>query len=180
MNKRIHLSKFLSLILRHHPERVDLELDPAGWAQIDELIAQANRHGVSFDRATLLKLVTEGSKKRFEISPVGEKIRARYGHSIPVKLDLEPVKPPATLYHGTAKRFWHSIKQEGLKAKGRNDVHLSTDREMAAQVGRRHGELVILSVLAGEMHADGYTFYNPSSSVWLVNEVPPEYLCKIG
>ncbi len=126
MNKRIHLSKFLSLIPRHHPERIGLDLDPAGWAQIKEVITKANRHGASLDRATLFSLVTESSKQRFEISPDGESISARYGHSIPVSLDLEPVKPSATLYHGTAQRFWHSIQQDGLKAKSRNEVYLST------------------------------------------------------
>jgi hypothetical protein len=55
--------------------RIGLELDPAGWTQIKEEIAKANRHGVSLDRATLFSLVTENSKQRFEISPDGEKIR---------------------------------------------------------------------------------------------------------
>ncbi|MFT2622233.1 RNA 2'-phosphotransferase, partial [Escherichia coli] len=29
-------SKFLSLVLRHKPEEIGLQLDPAGWADVDE------------------------------------------------------------------------------------------------------------------------------------------------
>lgn len=32
-------SKFISLILRHKPETIDISLDEHGWADVDELIA---------------------------------------------------------------------------------------------------------------------------------------------
>jgi len=176
MSRHKKISKFLSLVLRHRPERINLDLDRGGWAQIDELIDMANEHGVSLDRDLLLDVVEESSKQRFEFSSDGEKIRARYGHSIPVNLDLEPVRPPEVLYHGTAERFWPAIQKDGLHSRGRNYVHLSTDRKTAKQVGRRHGKVVILAVQAQKMHASGRTFYNPSPGVWLVDSVPPEYL----
>ena len=37
-NKLKNISKFLSLILRHKPETINLKLDKNGWADIDELI----------------------------------------------------------------------------------------------------------------------------------------------
>lgn len=40
-------SKFLSLILRHHPERIGLALDRNGWADLDELIAAAKPRDVT-------------------------------------------------------------------------------------------------------------------------------------
>jgi putative RNA 2'-phosphotransferase len=176
MSRYKKISKFLSLVLRHRPERIGLELDPGGWAPIDELIAKANKHRGSIDRDLLLNVVEESSKRRFEFSSDGEKIRARYGHSIPVNLDLEPLRPPETLYHGTAKRFWAAIQEDGLQSQSRNYVHLSTDRETAIQVGRRHGRVVILAVQARKLHAAGHTFYKPSPGVWLVDSVPPQYL----
>jgi len=39
------VSKFLSYILRHHPEAIGLTLDGEGWADVDELLAQAAAHG---------------------------------------------------------------------------------------------------------------------------------------
>ena len=42
MSKDIkELSKFLSYVLRHEPEHIDLELDEDGWAVIEDLICGA-------------------------------------------------------------------------------------------------------------------------------------------
>ena len=42
----VRLSKFLSLVLRHNPSMIGLVLDPQGWADVDVLLAAAQRHGV--------------------------------------------------------------------------------------------------------------------------------------
>ena len=43
-------SKYLSLILRHKPETIGIELDEHGWADVDELIAGINKtHDFSMD-----------------------------------------------------------------------------------------------------------------------------------
>ena len=39
----VETSKFLSLILRHKPEVIDIALDEHGWANVDEVIAGINR-----------------------------------------------------------------------------------------------------------------------------------------
>lgn len=46
-NERVKKSKFLSLVLRHDPERVSLTLDAAGWVAVDVLLAAVNRHGLA-------------------------------------------------------------------------------------------------------------------------------------
>ena len=38
-----HASKFLSLILRHEPERIGLKLGAAGWVGVIELLEAVNR-----------------------------------------------------------------------------------------------------------------------------------------
>ena len=38
-------SKFLSLVLRHQPEVIGMQLDPEGWLPIDELIQNASEQG---------------------------------------------------------------------------------------------------------------------------------------
>jgi putative RNA 2'-phosphotransferase len=37
-------SKFLSLVLRHQPEVIGMQLDPEAWLLIAGLIQNANRH----------------------------------------------------------------------------------------------------------------------------------------
>ncbi|MFO8036105.1 MAG: RNA 2'-phosphotransferase [Anaerolineales bacterium] len=177
--KRTHYSKFLSHILRHQPGKIGLELDPGGWAEVDELITRANQHGVDLDRDALEEIVETSSKNRFEISPDGSRTRARYGHSLDVDLDYQPQDPPQILFHGTAIHAVEGIKQEGLKPQGRKFVHLSSTPEVARQVGKRHGEPVILRVDAAEMHQEGHIFYKATEEIWLVKAVPPESIYQI-
>jgi putative RNA 2'-phosphotransferase len=42
----IKTSKFLSLILRHEPQRVGLTLGEAGWVSVEELLNAVQSHGV--------------------------------------------------------------------------------------------------------------------------------------
>lgn len=172
----VRLSKFISLVLRHQPQKYGLRLDERGWARVDDLIAAANRAGVPLTRELLLQVVAQNDKQRFAISEDGTAIRARQGHSFPVDLGLSPVAPPPQLYHGTAERFLASIRRQGLLRRSRQHVHLSPDVDTAIKVGQRHGRPVVLTVESGAMHRDGYQFYRSENGVWLVEAVPAAYL----
>lgn len=172
----VRTSKFLSLVLRHRPEQIGITLDAAGWVAVDELLAAARRTGFPLDRATLERVVAENDKRRFALSPDGQRIRASQGHSVGVDLGLEAQAPPDVLFHGTAARFLESIRSEGLKAGSRTHVHLSADEATARVVGRRHGSPVVLRVKAGAMHRDGHEFYRSDNGVWLARAVPAKYL----
>ena len=113
-SKLIKVSKFLSLVLRHKPERIELLLDQGGWAKVDELLLKANQAGVSLNKDLLQWLVDNNDRQRFSFCQDRQRIRANYGHSIPVDLDFVPSKPPEFLFHGTATRFVESIKRQGL------------------------------------------------------------------
>lgn len=171
------LSQFLSLILRHEPERIGLTLDDAGWAGIDTLLENATASGRQMTRAQLEAVVETSDKKRFAISEDGLRIRANQGHSIDVDLGLLPVAPPAVLYHGTATRFLASIQAAGLDKRQRHHVHLTSDLAVARSVGQRYGVVVVLTVDAARMHADGHVFFRSENGVWLTDTVPAHYLC---
>lgn len=166
------MSKFLSLILRHKPQIVGIELDEHGWADVDELIRRVK----NLDRATLEQIVAQDEKQRYSFSADGKLIRANQGHSIPIDLELEELKPPEFLYHGTAERFSASILAQGLLKMSRMYVHLSIDIETARKVGIRHGEPKIFRVASGKMFADGCKFYRSVNGVWLTEHVPAKYL----
>lgn len=174
--KLIPTSKFLSLILRHRPEKIGLALDANGWANIDELIQFANRRGKQLNRGIIEEVVATNEKKRFVISEDGTKIRAAQGHSVSVDLGLIPRVPPATLYHGTAARFVESIQTHGLRPGSRLHVHLSVDESTAISIGRRHGQPVVLSIEAGKMHGQGHAFYLSENGIWLTDCVPPQFI----
>ena len=172
----VHLSKFISFVLRHKPDAIGLSLDPQGWASIDELIENGNAAGTQFGREDLLHVVATSDKKRFSVSADGLRIRAAQGHSVTVELGLPPQEPPPVLYHGTATRFVDSILSEGLKPQNRQHVHLSIDEATARRVGQRHGKPVILKIEALRMHAKGFKFFLADNGVWLTDQVQPEFL----
>jgi putative RNA 2'-phosphotransferase len=170
------LSKFLSLVLRHQPQTIGLTLDEAGWVEVDELLRALGRHGHPTDRAQLEQVVAQSDKQRFALSPDGRRIRANQGHSVPVELGYTPQTPPERLYHGTAARNLPAIQAEGLVRGSRHHVHLSPDVDTAYRVGQRHGAPVVLPILAGDMHRQGYPFYQSDNGVWLTEHVPPQFL----
>ena len=167
----VRISKFISLVLRHDPGKIDLALDENGWASVDELLVKAK-----IDRVTLEQVVAQNDKMRFAFSPDGRRIRASQGHSIEIDLAFEPVSPPDVLYHGTASRSEASILQKGLLPGQRNHVHLSADQQTAIAVGQRHGKPIIFTVRAREMAQDGFLFYLSENKVWLTASVPAKYL----
>lgn len=167
-------SKLLSYLLRHNPGEVGLTLQPGGWVAVDALLDGLARRGTPLTRERLADVVRDSPKQRFSLED--GRVRANQGHSVPVDLELSPATPPDTLWHGTAERFWPRIQSEGLRPQGRHHVHLSADRSTAAEVGRRFGKLVLLTVRAAALHAAGSSFYRSANGVWLVDAVPPEFL----
>lgn len=172
----VKMSKFLSLVLRHRPQRIGLTLDEHGWADVDALIAKANEAGVALDRDLLQRVVANNNKQRFAFSGDAARIRANQGHSIDVDLGLTPLTPPPLLYHGTAVHALPSIQAHGLQRRGRQHVHLSPDAATAVAVGRRHGQPVVLQIQAEAMAAAGHRFYRSANGVWLTEHVPVPYL----
>ncbi|SOD23498.1 putative RNA 2'-phosphotransferase [Variovorax sp. YR752] len=170
-------SKFIAYVLRHAPESIGLRLDMQGWAGIDALVMGAVAGGRDLTAADVLRVVDSGSKKRYELSPDGQRIRALQGHSTAqVSRSFETVVPPALLFHGTATRFLNAIREQGLLPGSRQHVHLSADEATAVQVGQRHGRAHVLKVDAGRMHALGHAFHRAENGVWLTGAVPPEFL----
>ena len=169
-------SKFISLILRHKPQEIGLQLDEYGYINTNDLIDGMNVKGYNVTILDIERIVAEDDKQRYSFNSDKSKIKANQGHSIEVNLELQPVKPPDILYHGTAKRVLDNILSQGITKQARQYVHLSADIETASKVGKRHGELVIFNVDSKRMNEDGYKFYLSDNGVWLVDFVPYEYL----
>lgn len=177
--KIVKISKLLSLILRHQPQVIGIELDQNGWAELDKLIAAFSLKYFPINRAMVEEVVATNNKKRFAIDETGRKIRANQGHTVQVDVQLEEKAPPEVLYHGTVERFLPMIFESGLLKMQRQHVHLSADVETANKVGSRRGKPVLLQVRAREAQAAGHTFYLSANGVWLTDHVPPAYLQRL-
>ena len=123
-------SKFLSLVLRHKPEEIGLVLDGQGWADIDELIEKAGRHGMALTRELIARIVETSDKQRFAIDATGQRIRANQGHSVDIDLGLAPSEPPPILFHGTGETIGRGDPRRGPQG--------GSAAARASFAGRRH------------------------------------------
>ena len=82
------ISKFMSLILRHKPETIGIELDEHGWANVDEFIDGIAKTR-TFNMQILEEIVRTDNKQRYSFNEDKTLIRANQGHSIPVDVELE-------------------------------------------------------------------------------------------
>lgn len=171
MNNLVAISRKLAYLLRH-TQHIDSK---GGWMDVCMVMST-----LSISRDTLEQIVANDNKGRYQFSEDRAYVRALYGHSVAVVLDLEPTTPPSTLYHGTAEKSIESIMARGILPRSRNYVHLSQTTDAAQQVGQRHGTPVILAVDTQAMIADGYHFYQAQANIWLTECVLPKHIKPCG
>ena len=106
-------SKYISLLLRHKPEKAGIHLDQHRWADVDDLIKGVSKTHM-FNMEILEEIVRTDKKQRYSFNEDKTKIRANQGHSIPVDVELEEAKPPKQLWHGTGEKYVSSIEEQGL------------------------------------------------------------------
>lgn len=172
------LSKYLSYLLRHNPKDANLNMDKNGWVSVQELITNTCNFGKTkrFTLEILEYIVSNDNKCRYKFNEDKTKIRANQGHSINIDLELKEVVPEGNLYHGTATRFVDSIMKYGIKSQNRQYVHLSSDIEKALEVGKRHGDPIVLEIDVEKMVNDGIKFYLSENDVWLTEYVDNKYI----
>ncbi|MGD8506045.1 MAG: RNA 2'-phosphotransferase [Candidatus Bathyarchaeota archaeon] len=171
-NLKTEVSKYMSYLLRHDPE--NLKMDRHGFVDLDQL-AEKVRERFQVDKKLILEIVEKSDRKRFEIRE--DKIRATYGHTIAVKLELEEDKTVKLLYHGTTPDAASRILRKGLKPMKRRWVHLSPTIRIAKEVGlRRTRKPVILEIDAEAARKKGARFYKTSDIVYLCNDLSQEFI----
>ncbi len=169
-------SRWMAYVLRHNPQRYDLVPDRHGYVELEAFVQIAQRRYREADAKAVRQLVVASHPDRFEVA--SDRLRARYGHSIPVEPVGTPVEPPPTLYHGTEPSRADVILAEGLHPEGRVMVHLSQTVDDAVSVARRRTETpAVLTVQAREASRDGCAFYQ-EGRVYLVASVPPRFLSR--
>lgn len=191
MNKKEldNISKYISLILRHKPETINIKLDAHGWASTNQLIAGIqDSEYPNFDFDTLDTIVKTDNKQRYSFNEDKTLIRANQGHSIPVDVELheltqEEINDIGILYHGTSTKFIDSINKNGILHMQRNYVQLSTNVNTAKTVASRHtrndsSRVCIYLIDIKSMYKDGYKLYRSANNVYLTKIVPPKYFIK--
>lgn len=171
--KNIQIGKQIAYILRHNPGSI--KMDTEGYINVIDLLNELN-----ISKDILDEIVSSDDKNRYSYDGSGLKIRANQGHSLPfVNITFKELKPPKYLYHGTSPDFIKNIMEHGLLKMSRQYVHLSNNKDISEEVGKRYSkkkEPVILTVDSLQMYEDGYKFYLSDNGVWLTDNIPPKYL----
>lgn len=173
------ISRLLSLVLRHKPQEIGIQLDNDGYTDVSILIKKLD---ITFEE--LVHIVYTNNKKRFAFNDDNTLIRASQGHSIEsVDIEFNTDNIPDILYHGTSSEYISLINQSGLLKMTRNYVHLSKDLKTAEIVGKRKkSNIVIFEINAKQMLLDGLKILRSDNDVYLTDYVPSKYLyikCQI-
>ncbi|UCE92454.1 MAG: RNA 2'-phosphotransferase [Methanobacteriota archaeon] len=175
------LSRTLAGILRHFPERFDLEVDSYGFVDRRRFVnaVQAKQRRYHWLRPHhILAIIETDNKGRYEFKD--GKIRATYAHSFEVELDPSNVGIPESLYYPATEEEVDIILETGIKPSDRKRVHLSKTIGDAVNAGRVRTESpVILEVDVRSASDDGVVIQKAGKTVYLAEEIDRKYLKRI-
>lgn len=172
------IGRTMAGVLRHFPERYGLEMDEHGWVDLRDFITavQIRNKRFRFLRPHhVVGLVDTDPKGRYQHQD--GKIRATYGHSLDIDLDLPTEGIPDVLYFPTTEDEFKIVMDAGLRPSDRKMVHLSATYEAAMEAGRVRTQVpVILEVNARGARNAGVVIQKAGKTVYISKEVPGEYL----
>lgn len=117
----------LSQILRHEALRLDIYIQPDGFCSLRQLLACPWLTRLNTTQADVERIVQGDTKRRFQLMHKHQNlmIRAVQGHSMTLVEDKRLLQTvtlnnmPDCCVHGTYRKHFESIKQNGLLAGGR-------------------------------------------------------------
>ena len=175
------LGRILALVLRHAPEKFNVEMDINGWVNTRELSDSISKQRKRYHwlRGWHFSAIANADEKgRYQVQ--GEMIRATYGHSIQLEMDLPTDDIPEGLYWPCEEEQVETILELGITAGDRKHVHLSKTIHKAMEAGRvRIHRPAILEVDTTRAIADGHIIYRAGKTVFLIDEVPGDYLYRV-
>ncbi|MDD4185681.1 MAG: RNA 2'-phosphotransferase, partial [Candidatus Methanomethylophilaceae archaeon] len=117
-------------------------------------------------------------KGRYQVS--GKSVRATYGNTIELEMNLNTENVPDYLYYPTAPEETDLILESGLYPSDRAMVHLSLTYQDAFNAGSvRVEQPVILEIDVNACFDAGYDIGKAAKTVFLCKHVPPECLSII-
>ena len=179
-----HLDQFgriMAGVLRHFPDRFELEMDQQGWIGASEFIESLKHQRRHFDYLTMDHLqaaVDTDPKGRYQL--VDGRLRATYAHSLELDLDLPTEGVPEHLYFACSQEDSEEYLEQGLYPLDRQMVHLSGTRLNALEAGRHIiGKPVVLLVDVRAAEEAEQPIMKAGTTVYITHEVPASCLRKL-
>jgi putative RNA 2'-phosphotransferase len=172
--KTEQLGRLVAGCLRHFPGDLGLVMDGQGWVDLTSLSqVVASRHRWA-GKELVIALVQSDSKQRYEIA--GDRVRARYGHSVDVVLDHPENKLPR-LYYGASEEEADRILEIGIKPASQRYVHLSTTAEKAWHVATfRTGNPRVIQAEAAAAQQAGVRMMTVNDDIVISDMIPARFL----
>lgn len=174
------IGRTMAGVLRHFPERYGLEMDPNGFVDLRDFLTalQVRNRRLRFLKPHhVIGLIETDPKGRYQFRD--GRIRATYGHTLDIDLDLPTENIPDTLFFPTKEEELPLVMEMGLKPQDRKMVHLSRTFEAALEAGRVHTENpVILEVDVKAARLEGTVVMKAGKTVYLAREIAPEFLAR--
>lgn len=178
----LKFSGFLCKLLRHNPHEFQLQMDDYGYMNISDMLYffQSDPYwGEKINYDVLLWVVEQDQKQRYEWDK--EKIRALYGHSVPVILPHRTKQLPDVLYHGSHRGalFFIQEKSEGILPMDRQSVHLSEGTAFATLAAKRRKNPVIITVDTALARKENVKIEFAGNEVWLSTPIPASCIISV-
>ena len=175
------IGRILALVLRHAPEKFYVDMDLNGWVNAKDLSfsIQEKRRGFHWLRPWHLNAIADTDEKgRYQME--GDMIRATYGHSIELELDLPTDNIPDELYWPCDPETVSTHLEYGIISGNRKHIHLSKTIANAMEAGHvHHHRPAIIEVDTARAVAEGTTIWRAGKTVFLCEERPPSFIYRV-
>ena len=168
------LGRTMAAVLRHG--KFGLNMDEQGFVDMRDIVSvvKSKNNRMKWLRSRHIEaLAITDPKGRYQIR--NHLIRATYGHTIKLDLQLPTTRIPPYLYYPVSDEECDDVLEDGIYPTDRAMVHLSSTYENALSAGKVHDDdPVILEVdtaLCAEM---GHPVGRAAKTVFLVDEVPAD------
>jgi putative RNA 2'-phosphotransferase len=171
------VGRILAGILRHFPEKFDLDMDLNGWVDVRDAAEEIRRRkrNLHWLRVHHLRSIAETDPKgRYQVE--SNRIRATYGHSVDVELDHPSHDVPPSLFYPSTPEEIDILLENGITPTDRRYVHLSKTYQDAFTAGiHRTEDPIILEIdAAAALLADVY-IGQAGPTVFVTRGVPPDF-----
>ena len=164
-------------------------MDHDGWVVVTELLRHRSLRQLTLD--DIKTIVVDCPKQRFQLDEADKRIRASQGHSIALRTDdlLTPITDASQfpiVVHGTKRKSWASIKEQGLCRMTRNHIHFATALPRADNVisGMRTSSNVLVYLDVAKVLEAGIPLFVSANRVVLSpgagdGYIAPQYFLRV-
>jgi len=172
------VGRILAGVLRHFPEKFDLEMDLNGWVDIRDLTEEIRhrKRNLHWLRVHHVKAIADTDPKgRYQVE--GNRVRATYGHSVDVELDHPTDDVPQSLFYPSNQEEIDMLLDNGITPSDRRYVHLSLTYEDAYNAGvHRTEDPQILEIDAAAALLSDVYIGQAGPTVFVTRGVPPDFI----